>query len=292
MERKVETVSDVLKAAREEQRLTIKAIAEEICVQSTYLKAIEAGDYDQLPAQTFAVGFVRSYAVALGLDANEIVLRFKQETGIDTHTQKIEVKPEHVREQRRVPTWLSPIAGLIGASFCWMAWGGSFTATTLVSEVDGVAVEEAQLAALAVDLVDVAEDDQTPAGTVSDLVVSEIQPKSRSFFIPAAHADAPDTREFGAVLIKAEEDSWISVSRKDGSEVWTGVLEAGQEYAPENIGELLLTTSNAGGLYVAGKVSGFEKLGKRGEIIIDAEVATAAAMAVQDASAGPSVGSR
>jgi len=41
--------------------------------------AIEEGRYDRLPAPVYALGFVRAYAIHLGLDGDEAVRRFKQE---------------------------------------------------------------------------------------------------------------------------------------------------------------------------------------------------------------------
>jgi cytoskeletal protein RodZ len=42
------------------------------------LKAIEADDYDSLPAETFLKGFLRSYAQSIGLDPQEAMLVYEQ----------------------------------------------------------------------------------------------------------------------------------------------------------------------------------------------------------------------
>lgn len=296
MERFETKVGDVLKQAREAQELTIKSVAEEICVQSAYLKAIEDGDYDKLPAQTFAVGFVRSYACALGQDPNAIVSQFKNEIGIETVSCSIEVKPEHAGERRKMPTWLSPLAGIVGASLCWMVWGGSFTTSTLVAEGNGIAEETAQLAALSAEL-ELAKDESIPAAEENDLeqvvAVAEVKEERRSsFFIPAAHADTPAQTDDGSVLIRAEEDSWLRLATADGTEVWAGVLKAGHEFTPESAGDLLLTTSNAGGLSLAGDTAGLSVLGKRGEILIDVPVAGKVSIVSRDSAETAAVGSR
>ena len=49
------------------------------CASARHLEAIEEGRYDRLPGPVYALGFVRAYAVHLGLDGEEAVRRFKLE---------------------------------------------------------------------------------------------------------------------------------------------------------------------------------------------------------------------
>jgi cytoskeleton protein RodZ len=58
----------------------IDRIAASLRIRASFLKAIEESHYDRLPAQVYALGFVRAYAAHLGLDGDEAVRRFKQET--------------------------------------------------------------------------------------------------------------------------------------------------------------------------------------------------------------------
>jgi cytoskeleton protein RodZ len=50
-----------------------------LCIRLPYLIAIEQGDYAALPGEVYALGFIRAYAVHLGLDGDEAVRRFKNE---------------------------------------------------------------------------------------------------------------------------------------------------------------------------------------------------------------------
>jgi len=49
-------------------------------IRYPYLLAIEEGRFSELPGKTYATGFVRTYAEHLGLDADEVVRRFKEES--------------------------------------------------------------------------------------------------------------------------------------------------------------------------------------------------------------------
>ena len=68
-----------LKAVREHRGETLSELAEATRVRGAYLAAIESGDRAILPSRPFAIGYVRAYAQALGLDGELAVQRFKAE---------------------------------------------------------------------------------------------------------------------------------------------------------------------------------------------------------------------
>ncbi|MDE2167093.1 MAG: helix-turn-helix domain-containing protein [Alphaproteobacteria bacterium] len=73
------TIGALLRETRESYGGDIERIANALRIRAQYLVAIEEGRYDRLPAPVYALGFVRAYAVHLGLDGEEAVRRFKQE---------------------------------------------------------------------------------------------------------------------------------------------------------------------------------------------------------------------
>ena len=66
-------------APRESLDLAIEDIAQATRVRAAHVAALEAFDLDKLPARPFAIGYVRAYALALGLDADAVVARFRAE---------------------------------------------------------------------------------------------------------------------------------------------------------------------------------------------------------------------
>jgi len=70
-------VGAALKAARESLGLAEDDIEQVTRVRAAYITAIEAFDFDLLPARPFVVGYVRAYAQALGLDPAAVVARFR-----------------------------------------------------------------------------------------------------------------------------------------------------------------------------------------------------------------------
>jgi cytoskeleton protein RodZ len=73
------TLGHHLRATREHKGLSLVQVAEATRVRRVYLEALEADAIRPLPSRPFAVGYVRAYARALGLDGDQAVARFKAE---------------------------------------------------------------------------------------------------------------------------------------------------------------------------------------------------------------------
>ena len=72
-------VGSALRIARERLGLAEDDIAQFTRVRAAYIAALEAFDFDVLPARPFVVGYVRAYAKALGLESEAVVARFHAE---------------------------------------------------------------------------------------------------------------------------------------------------------------------------------------------------------------------
>ena len=65
-----------MQAARKEQGLRLSDAARELRISADYLKLLELGDFDQVPAPTYVSGFLRTYGKFLGLDGADLAGRF------------------------------------------------------------------------------------------------------------------------------------------------------------------------------------------------------------------------
>lgn len=65
--------------ARLQRNLTLEDVAKETKIRSSFLSAIERGEYHKLPSSSYAQGFVRNYAEYLELPVKEIMALFRRE---------------------------------------------------------------------------------------------------------------------------------------------------------------------------------------------------------------------
>ena len=95
-----------LRRARDERGLAIEAISDATKVPVRHIRALEAGEYGELPGGVFRRGFVRSYLNALGLEEDVWMQRFEQscrECGLKDPTPDEWAKfAENVRSNRVV----------------------------------------------------------------------------------------------------------------------------------------------------------------------------------------------
>ena len=70
---------ETLRKERERQKLTIQDIEQGTSIRSAYIEALENGDYDKLPGEVYAKGFVKNYANFLNLDAEKLAKDFAAE---------------------------------------------------------------------------------------------------------------------------------------------------------------------------------------------------------------------
>src|ERR1700677_5398506 len=75
----LQTVGQDLRAARLRRGDEIAQVSRALKIRKDHLDALEEDRLEDLPGKTYAIGFVRSYARYLGLDATECVERFKRE---------------------------------------------------------------------------------------------------------------------------------------------------------------------------------------------------------------------
>jgi cytoskeleton protein RodZ len=71
-------VGEFLRRERELRYISLDDVAERTKISRRYLEAIEEGQYDRLPGETFVRGFIRSYAQSVGLDPDDTLLMYNQ----------------------------------------------------------------------------------------------------------------------------------------------------------------------------------------------------------------------
>jgi cytoskeletal protein RodZ len=70
------SVGQVLKHEREERRLSIEEVSSTTRIPRRALQSLEEDRFEDLPSGVFVRGFIKAYASAVDIDADEVLARF------------------------------------------------------------------------------------------------------------------------------------------------------------------------------------------------------------------------
>jgi cytoskeleton protein RodZ len=242
-----------LRAARERVGWSVPQIAGALRIKQHYLDALEEGRITALPGNAYALGFLRTYATALGLDPNEITRRFKAEAA--TVTAKTELAFPMPVPERGVPAGAVVLLGVVLAVGAYVGWyrlsgDGKLPAETSTqvpvrlaplaeqalppSAPPGVSAPVAPTAAPVPTQLAVVEAPPVPAVSPSSAAAAPLPP----IVIPPGQS---------RIVLRANADAWVQVRDRAGSVLLNRILHAGDTWEVPPKANLLLTTGNAGG---------------------------------------------
>jgi cytoskeletal protein RodZ len=90
-----------LLAARERKGVDLYRAERDTKIRARYLAALERGDYRELPGAVYTKGFLRNYALYLGLDPDEVLLQWRRERGDPREPQAVIAVPRPIATPRR-----------------------------------------------------------------------------------------------------------------------------------------------------------------------------------------------
>ena len=227
-------VGEELREARNALGVSLEDAAAQLRINKRYLQALEEGRVKDLPGAAYAVGFVRSYATALGLDPDEAVRRFRDVSGPAVTKSGDLVFPEPV-PRRGIPTGVLAALGLalaMGGYIAWYQWSGRGERV-----VDAVPPLPPRLERAAEGPVT----QETPPAPV-------VEPPAPAP-VPAPVVAPPPPRidpDKPRVVIRAKGESWVQIRDNPGNRVLTDrVLRAGEIIEIPNRPGIVLTTGKA-----------------------------------------------
>ena len=96
-------VGEILQTARERKGVDLTRAERETKIRARHLAALESGDFGDLPAPVYAKGFLRNYSTYLGLDAEEMLARWRREIDqpISAETPKVKPPPQPITTPSR-----------------------------------------------------------------------------------------------------------------------------------------------------------------------------------------------
>jgi cytoskeletal protein RodZ len=100
----------------------IVGISEHLCIKPAYLFALEDSRYDTLPADAYVIGFLRTYALYLGLDGRAAVDQYRREMAGRRKKPQLTM-PQPISEGR-APTIALLVGAAVAALLLYGLWYG------------------------------------------------------------------------------------------------------------------------------------------------------------------------
>jgi len=247
-----------LTAARERLGWTLVDIANHLRIRRVYLAAIEEGRLSELPGEAYVLGFVRTYARALGLDPEAMASRVRAE--MKPVARKPELSFPAPVPERGVPAGAVVMLGAVLAVGAYVGW---YRASGDLPGAEPVRPVPERLADLAAPPPQPAP--QQPAQQAAPAPVAPQQqmaalptvpPSSAAAAVvptavpaaPAPSATSPGGLPEGTrIVLRARAEAWIQVRDRTGQVLLNRVLRAGETWPVPPRMALLMTTGNAGG---------------------------------------------
>jgi cytoskeletal protein RodZ len=115
-------IGDTLKREREKRGDDLAQIADFLCIRRNFLESIENNRYDELPADAYVIGFLRTYAAFLGLDGADAIDRYRKEMSGRRRRPELSV-PTPITEGR-TPSVAIMVSACVAALLIYALWYG------------------------------------------------------------------------------------------------------------------------------------------------------------------------
>jgi cytoskeleton protein RodZ len=240
-----ESLGTYLKKERESRNLSLQEVAKNTKISEQILTAIEEDRYDRLPSPTYVKGFLSAYARSLGIDPNDVVLRY-QNRGRARQAPLVDVPrvPDVPVEETSSPK---------AKDRRLLLWGGL-----------GIVLVVFILLYFAFPL---SPPSPAPPPPQPEAPVRPA-PEERPPVIPPQPAETVPQKEGTSfsLQVKATEETWIRIGVNDRPDKEM-ILKPGENLSYSTSDEIRLLVGNAGGLDLTFNGKTLERFGKSGEVV-------------------------
>lgn len=287
-----ETVNDALELgigmalrdARVARNLSLAEVSALLRIRESHLEAIELEDFDQLPGNVYAIGFIRTYAQYLELNEGDLIMRFKA-ASVDPGIADMVFEEEEETEQISGALKISLL--VVGALVVYVLWlvAGAQDDEITVSTVVQTPVAPVETPASPVADAEAAEADAPAApdaasGTVPDALAADAATDTTSTDTAAtdtasgsqsaaqAGAQAIDTTPAPSkVEIRATRRTWMRLENAQGRVLFSSVIDEGEGFELPDDMNYILATRDAGALTYFVNNQAVAPVGRRGQIL-------------------------
>lgn len=233
------TAGEMLRNARTtgRRKREISTIAKLLCIREEFLAALEDGNYRVIPEDVYILGFARSYAVELGLNPDDVILKLKRELGIiaeeneEQEEEIVEKQQSKKFDKEKLKQYFNVAKEYVKKHWVWFA--GGFATLVLVFV-----------------LVAVFSGNKTSENIPQEQEVVANVVKGPDFRFPVRESFETKNRKDARVVLQAEKESWVKIEDARGNTVFTRVLVPGDVYYMPVSDKLKGTFGNVGAIDV------------------------------------------
>lgn len=256
-----QTVGEQLRQAREARGLQVGDIAQTLKLGTRQVEALESGDWQHLPGQTFIRGFVRNYARLVQVDSAPLMLQLNGvlEKPVDNLTVQ-DARPASMPHSGGAGSRRDRLVVLIGVILVVLATLIYFLLPAdlgtlrdgMQSLIDSMSRKEAPTPAP----VAPTADPVFPPGTTPQQIMNPqaLAPAETPAPSASPQADTAPTLSSGVATPQMrfifDKESWLEVRDRDNKVVFSQRLAAGTEQTLSGQGPLSLTIGYAPGVRV------------------------------------------
>jgi cytoskeleton protein RodZ len=283
-----EKIGSALREAREAANASLDDISALLKIRSDHLQALENDDFDRLPGSVYAIGFIRTYATHLGLNAGELIERYKAAVSVP-----------HLEDQGPNPqTEHEPVSGALKITIAlaavfvvyilWLIAGGAGDDNKNSRVAETAAPAREVPAAPATPSAPPQPAAQEPATAPAAPATPSAPPSLETPPVNIVAAPSVEVNEItplsddaalnANVEIRAMRRTWMRIESDEGRVLFSSIIRQGEGFTlDDNV--YTLATRDAGALEFFVNDASVGSVGRRGQILTARKIERASIVA-------------
>lgn len=257
-------IGETLREAREAQGRSLEDAAQAVRARTSQLQDLEDERFDAFGGEVYAKGFLRSYAVALGLDPEPLVATYRREVGqkvpSPSSNMVVPVKTGGAPRSTTPPAWAAwaLVAVLVVAGIVFLG--------IISSPAPDTAGDDPPVGTPPASAPSAEDEDEVDGPDTGDGNDDTSEPDPEPDPDPEPEPEPEVEFEGVEVVLALEAASWMRVTQ-DGAVILEEVVDAGEtrQYVAES--ELIIRLGNAGGVRVQYNGEDIGSAGGSGEVV-------------------------
>lgn len=277
-----ETVNDdfelgvgiALRDARVARNLSLAEVSALLRIREAHLEAIELEDFDQLPGNVYAIGFIRTYAQYLELNESDLIMRFKA-ASVESGMADMVFEEE---ETEQISGALKISLLVVGALVVYVLWLVAGTKNEGITVSTVVQIPAAPVEAPAAPTSPAVVADEAAASSAAAIETPATPRASDEAASAAATIEGSADVQPNAQLIdttpapykveiRATRRTWMRLENAQGRVLFSSVIDEGEGFELPDDMDYILATRDAGALTYFVNNQAMAPVGRRGQIL-------------------------